>query len=323
MLKINLGFQMPIYSINEQRLRLVKEKRIDLEKTIQLLTEKNLYEIFGLEFVSGRRNKEFYLDGLRIDTLGFDPCNKAFVIIEYKRDKSFSVVDQGYAYLSLMINNKADFVLEYNHRKKANLRKSDVDWSQVRVKFIAGNFTNYQRRAINFKDMPIHLWRVKLYENDTVLYKQVQIQSSNSIKTLISKEKPKIEEVSQEVKVYTLQDHLSGKPKSIIEIVEKLSDQILGLNSRIIEVPQKNSIVYRISKSVAELEVRAYNVRLTFDVLKEKLKDPLLMAREVRNISDRKLGETEIIIDDIARVSYAVDLIRQVLEVDNDVFVAA
>lgn len=32
------------------------------------------------------------------------------MIIEYKRDKNFSVIDQGYAYLSLMLNNKADFI---------------------------------------------------------------------------------------------------------------------------------------------------------------------------------------------------------------------
>ena len=57
---------------------------------------------------------EFTLHNFRIDTLAFDEESKSFVIIEYKKDKSFSVVDQGYAYLSLMLNNKADFILEYN-----------------------------------------------------------------------------------------------------------------------------------------------------------------------------------------------------------------
>ena len=38
----------------------------------------------------------------------------SFVIIEYKKGSSYSVVDQGYTYLSTMLNNKSDFVLEYN-----------------------------------------------------------------------------------------------------------------------------------------------------------------------------------------------------------------
>ncbi|MFZ0328463.1 MAG: hypothetical protein WBP64_05315 [Nitrososphaeraceae archaeon] len=51
---------------------------------------------------------EFELHGFRIDTLAFDKESKAFVIIEYKKDRNLSVVDQGIAYLNLMLNNKAD-----------------------------------------------------------------------------------------------------------------------------------------------------------------------------------------------------------------------
>ena len=66
--------------------------------------------MFGYEFVKS----ELQLGNLRIDTLAFDNENRSFVIIEYKIDQSFSVIDQGYAYLGLLLNNKADFILEYN-----------------------------------------------------------------------------------------------------------------------------------------------------------------------------------------------------------------
>jgi hypothetical protein len=46
-------------------------------------------------------------ENLRIDTLAFDNESKAFVIIEYKKDRNFSVVDQGMAYLNLMLNKKS------------------------------------------------------------------------------------------------------------------------------------------------------------------------------------------------------------------------
>ena len=80
---------------------------------MQELTEKNLETVFGLEFVA----TEYQVQKLFIDTLAFDRETKTFVIIEYKRDRSFSVVDQGFSYLSLMLNNKADFILAYNEAK--------------------------------------------------------------------------------------------------------------------------------------------------------------------------------------------------------------
>ena len=138
---------MPIFQISNSKLSQIKEKDIDLEKDIQMITEENLETVFGLRFVKS----EFALQKFRIDTLAFDKETDAFVIIEYKRDRSFSVIDQGYAYLALMLNNKADFILEYNERTKGALRREDVDWSQSRVLFLAQSFTTYQQNAINFR----------------------------------------------------------------------------------------------------------------------------------------------------------------------------
>ena len=165
---------MPIFKIEKTKLASIKEKKIDLEKDIQKITEENLETIFGLKFVSS----EFALHGFRIDTLAFDEEVKSFVIVEYKRDRSFSVVDQGFAYLALMVNNKSDFILEFNEKTNKNLKREDVDWSQSRVMFLANSFTTYQQNAINFKDLPIELWEVKVFDNDTIYFNQ--IISSNS-----------------------------------------------------------------------------------------------------------------------------------------------
>jgi hypothetical protein len=37
--------------------------------------------------------------------LAFDDESKGFVIIEYKKDRNFSVVDQGMAYLKFLLKN--------------------------------------------------------------------------------------------------------------------------------------------------------------------------------------------------------------------------
>ena len=96
---------MAIFKLGQQ-LDFIKELPFKYEKEIQTLVEKNLKTLLHIDFI----RSEFSLNNFRIDSLAFDTEAKSFVIIEYKRDKNFSVIDQGYAYLSLMLNNKADFI---------------------------------------------------------------------------------------------------------------------------------------------------------------------------------------------------------------------
>jgi len=101
----------------------MQQERFLLEKDIQQVVEANLVEIFNLPFVAS----ELTVEKFRVDTLAFDEESNSFVIIEYKKGNSYSVVDQGYSYLSVMLNNKADFILEYNERLDQSLRRDDVD----------------------------------------------------------------------------------------------------------------------------------------------------------------------------------------------------
>ena len=117
---------MPIFKIKKSKLDLIKEVPISREEKIQKLTEENLVKVFGLEFVK----RGFHVQNFFIDTLAFDPEDKTFVIIEYKKDQSFSIIDQGFHYLSLMFNNKSDFILEYNEKMGKSLNRKDIDWSQ-------------------------------------------------------------------------------------------------------------------------------------------------------------------------------------------------
>ena len=100
---------MAIFKIKHNKFVKIKEKRFDYEKVLQKLVEQNLEEVFGLEFVS----TEFNIGGLWVDTLAFSQETNSFVIIEYKKDKNMSVIDQGFSYLAIMLNNKADFILDF------------------------------------------------------------------------------------------------------------------------------------------------------------------------------------------------------------------
>jgi len=176
---------MPFYSIKENsKLIPIKEAIVNIiEKKLQKITESNLKEIFELEFL----DTEVSIERFRIDTLAFDLETKSFAIIEYKRDRSFSVSDQGLAYLSLLLNRKADFVLKYNKIKKENKSIENFDWEQSRVILIAQSFTPHQVQALGFRNLPIELWEVKIYDNNFISFNQVKIPVAEESIGLVTK----------------------------------------------------------------------------------------------------------------------------------------
>ncbi len=271
---------MPIYKQADNRLIPIKEKKVGLEKTLQALVEANLNDVFGLSFIA----TEFPLNNLRIDTLAFDEEAKAFVVIEYKRDKNFTVIDQGYAYLALLLNNKADFVLGYNEKTKKNLRKDDIDWSQSRVMFVAQSFTKYQQEAIGFQDLPIELWEVKKYDEDLVSFNQVRAsEKSESIKT-VTKNKD-IERVSREIKQYSVEDHIKPNWSKAKELFDEFSQRVLELDPRFEIHPVRYYIGFNIeNKNVIAVKVRSSKLLLELLRVQPKdLKDPEKRTRYRKN----------------------------------------
>lgn len=296
---------MALFKIKQQ-LDYIKEKPFKLEKEIQDLSEQNLNTVFGLDFVKS----EFALNNFRIDTLAFDKEANAFVIIEYKRDKNFSVIDQGYAYLSLMLNNKADFILEFNENLDKTLKRNDVDWSQSRVLFVSPAFTNYQREAINFKDLPIELWEVKRFENETVSFDQIQkTGAEESIKT-ISKTDNAIDNVAKEIKVYSEQEHLENVTEEIKELYEKLKSAILNFDN--IEVkPKKKYIAFVSGRNVIDIHPQRKALKMWLNMNIGELDDPKNLMRDVSTTGHWGNGDYELQINSDDDLEYILSLVKQ------------
>tara|TARA_R110002110_G_scaffold104340_9_gene263170 strand:+ start:13882 stop:14793 length:912 start_codon:yes stop_codon:yes gene_type:complete len=296
---------MALFKI-EKSLEYIKEKPFRLEKEIQEMTENNLKTILGLDFVKS----EFALNNFRIDTLAFDKEANAFVIVEYKRDKNFSVIDQGYAYLSLMLNNKADFILEFNENLDKTLKRNDVDWSQSRVLFVSPAFTNYQREAINFKDLPIELWEVKRFDNDTVSYEQIQkVGAQESIKT-ISKTDQTIDKVAKEIKVYSEQEHLERANEEIKELYEKMKNAILNFDN--IELkPKKQYIAFVSGRNVIDIHPQKKALKMWINMSIGELDDPKGITRDVSSMGHWGNGDYELQISSDEDLEYILSLIKQ------------
>ncbi len=309
MLKIKFGGSMYLFKFEkESKLKEIKEIKFKLEKDIQRISENNLEQIFGLKFVQ----TEFQLHNFRIDTLAFDDSNKSFVIIEFKKDKNFSVIDQGYAYLSLMLNNKADFILEYNESLQKNLKREDVDWSQSKVIFVSPAFTDYQKESINFKDLPIELWEVRYFNNDIISFIPIKASgATESIKT-ISKKNKVINKVTEEIKVYTETDHTDNTTDELKELYGKLKLAILNLSDSITIRPTKLYIGFISNKkNICDLLLSKSFIKMWINLKKGQLNDLKRVTKDVSSIGHWGNGDYEIRISNDDNVEYIISLVKE------------
>ena len=301
---------MVLYTNNSGKLTEVKEKPFKLEKDIQKLFEANIFSIMGLELVKS----EFTIKNKRIDTLAFDKQSGAFIIIEYKRDKNISVVDQGFTYLSLMLENKADFIVEYNESLKQNLKREDVDWSQTRVAFVSTNFTDNQIQATNFKDIAIELWEIKQFDNDTVIISPIKkSNAAESIKPL-TQNKEALKKVTEEIKVYTEEDHIDKASETTSELYEKFKKAILNLADGIEVIPKKHYIAFKKGSNITDISILKKSLKIFINAKTGQLDDPKKIAQDVSSIGHWGNGDYQVQIENDNDMEYIMSLIKQAIK---------
>jgi len=300
---------MQLYTKQANTLKVINDKPFKLEKEIQKLFEANLQLIMNLVLVKS----EFSIKNKRIDTLAFDPQSNAFIIIEYKRDRNMSVVDQGFTYLSLMLENKADFIIEYNESLKRNLKRENVDWSQTRVVFVSTGFTENQRQATNFKDIAIELWEVNQYENNLISIAQIKKSSSaESIKPL-AQQNTVLKSVTDEIKVYTEDDHLTRTSDELKEVYFQFKSAILNLTDDIEIKPVKTYIAFKKNSNICDIEFYRKALKLFINLKKGNLDDPKKLTRDISSIGHTGNGDYEILVTDTKNLEYIMSLIKQAL----------
>ncbi len=302
---------MQLYQQQKDILSGLKEKPFKLEKDIQKLCESNIEEITGFKFV----RTEFSLKNVRFDTLAFDEESKSFVIIEYKRDRNYSVVDQGVSYLNLMLEYKADFIVEYNESCNKKLKRDDVDWSQSKVIFVAPSFTNFQKQSSNFKDLPIELWEIKQFENDIIVINPIKKSSSApSIKQVQSSpNNTEISNVVKEIVVYDEDRFLQNKSDDIIELYNIYKEAILNLAPNIEALPLKWVMMFKTDRKFAYIEIQKKNLKLWVNLKRGQLDDSKGLARDVSSVGHAGNGDYELTIIDTENLEYIMSLVKQAL----------
>lgn len=295
-----------IFSKNENKLVAKREVPFKLEKDLQKLVENNLTSIFGLQFLA----TEVTIESYRFDSVAYSEEKKAFIIIEYKRGKNESLVDQGYAYLYTLLNRKADFVLLYNEVTGKAKGVKDFDWTQTRIIFISPQFTAYQKNATAFINMPFELYEVKQYEGGIVSVNQ--IIENKAVKTEIATTKgdDKISEVEKEVIVYTEEDSLVKGSEITKELYSELKERVLALGDIRIE-PRKLYVAFKGKKNICDVVLSKSQVKVFINLKAGTLKDDLKRARVVKDIGHWGNGDYEVALKDDEDIEYIISLIRQ------------
>lgn len=302
---------MQVFKNNKQILTTLKEMPFKLEKDIQKLFEQNLESITGLKLIKS----EFTIKSNRIDTLAFDEESKAFVIIEYKRNQNLSVFDQGISYLNLMLEYGSDFIMEYNESQNKALRRKDIDWSQSKIIFVSPAFNDFQKKAIDFKDLAIELWEIKQFENDIILLNPIKkSKSAPSIKQVQQNDDSVIRKVADEIKVYTEDDHLLNKSEWIKELYEAYKEAILNLIDDVNISPKKLYISFEKNKRIVlDIVVQTQEIKLYINTQYSSFSDLKQLGTHMNDKTKWGRGYYQIAVKDTANLEYIMSLIKQAL----------
>lgn len=217
-----------------------------LEKELQTFFEENMFELTGYKFLA----TEFSIEHYRMDSIAFDEEKNSFVIVEYKRGKNESLVDQGYAYLQTLLTRKADFVLLYNEVTGESRLVKDFDWSQTIIVFVSPKFTQNQKDATSFMGMAFQLYEVRRYEGGIYSVNQInqkKVKFNETVKDGLDSINPSISKVNRELIVYDEEYHFKtcNTNEIIKEIYWELKERILEMDSELKERFTKIYIAFK------------------------------------------------------------------------------
>ena len=302
---------MKLFKIKNENIEQIKNDPFKLERDIQDIVEKNVTTIFDVEFVKS----EFKIQNFRFDTLCFDNESNSFVIIEYKKGKSYSVIDQGYTYLSILLNNKSDFILEYNETMNKSLKRDEVDWSQTKIIFVSPKFSEFQKNSINFKNIPFDLWEITRFENSTIGLTKLETTSKEDINTLgSSKNSNIVKNVSKEIIKYDEDYHLfknKNRDPKIIDLYKHLKEKIFEIGDDIECVVKKQTIGFKRNKFFVDLVIWNGGIGIYLNLKKGQLEDYKNICEDVSNKGHWGNGDYKVTIKSIDDIDYFIYLIKE------------
>lgn len=306
---------MKLFQSSGLSLKAVKPIHFKLERDIQQLVEANTELLFGLTLVQS----ELKVENRRFDSLCFDEETNSFVIIEYKKGASYSVIDQGYTYLSLLLQNKADILLEYNETLGKQLKRDEIDWSQTRIIFVSPKFTAFQRMSVNFKNLPFELYEIEAYSDGFIGLTAITTDSDVDINSVapVAGQDNVVSKVSKEVIRYDEDYHLFSnktRPQWVVDLYYDLKARIMELDTSIQLKVKKQTIGFHSGPSVCDIIIFNKGVSIVINLSRGQLNDPLGLCRDMSDKGHWGNGDYKLSLYDSENLEYAISMVKQSLQ---------
>ena len=202
---------------------------------------------------------------------------------------------------------KSEFIIKSN-------RIDTLAFDEENRSFVSPSFTDFQIRSSSFKDLSIELWEINQFENNIIVINPIKkSQSAPSIKLVKSEEGSAVSKISNEIKVYTEEDHFLRKTDKAIELYEKYKQAILNLASNIEIVPKKHYIAFKQTSNVCDIDIQKSSLRIFINMKKGTLDDPKGVTEDLSNKGHWGNGDYVIKVSDDRQLEYIMSLIKQAI----------
>lgn len=278
----------------------LKSSSATIEKELQNIIEKNMYEFFGVRFLQS----EYRIDNGRMDSIGIDE-NNCPVIFEYKCHSNENVINQGLFYLNWLLEHKANFKLLVLEKLGAEYAEK-IDWSMPRVICIAGDFNKYDEEAIKQINRNVSLIRYKKYGSELLLF---ELLNSNTVAPL---DADKVSSGKKQVdKTFT--EQYESAPTKMKEILDELKDYALSLGDDVSSNVLKLYMAMKKIKNFCTLEIYQSKVLLHVKLNPDdyELSDIL---KDVRTVGHWGCGDLQLTIKSRSELELAKKLIFDAYE---------
>lgn len=241
---------MPIFRINHGKLTKLHTVPLDKEKSLQRLLEANLQEVLEIHLLATEYPTTF---GGRIDTLAVDN-DGAPVIIEYKRNKNDSVINQSLSYLKWLKTQKKGFFekLMIDNLGDQTAGRIRLDWSNPRVVCIAESYSKFDIDTAEVVPLRIELMRYRYYEDGVFALEPINLPQDEDSVALISKTNIEVTPVGAHLSIEGLLN--KGVPATR-HLFEQLREKVRAMDEAIVEKATSLYVAYRLSNNFAEVYI--------------------------------------------------------------------
>lgn len=288
-----------LFRLDQGKASTIEGSASHLEKPLQTLIEQNLDPLLGIRFVASEYSTGKTHAG-RIDTLGLDE-NHCPVILEYKRNSSENVINQGLFYLDWLMDHQAEFkllVLEQFGKEAA----AAIDWSAPRLICIAADFTKYDGHAVQQINRNIELIRYRRFGADLLLLELANAVTAATPLESLAAEGKTAKSVSTDK---TVAQWLADLPPGIAEIFGELETYLRSLGDDVQRKDLKLYIAFKRLRNFATVVFQNKVLRVYLNLNPDQHPHVEGFTRDVRSIGHWGTGDLELLIQSLADLEKA------------------